>query len=148
MFGITARHARRLGPAIVGHADGVQRRYGGLTAVDVAHLEIQRGVITSLNGRYHRVALNTFMVIVLAHWGGGGPRNVLAIWAEFGPILEKLLGKKIDVARADWRPGDQKVFYADYRKAKRELGYHPRPLREGWGETLLHEMKLLSKNQS
>jgi neutral amino acid transport system ATP-binding protein len=31
-------------------ADGVQRRYGGLVAVDVDHLEIQRGVITSLIG--------------------------------------------------------------------------------------------------
>jgi hypothetical protein len=26
------------------------------------------GIIASLNGRYHRVALNTFMLIVLAHW--------------------------------------------------------------------------------
>lgn len=31
-------------------ADGVQRRYGGLTAVDVDHLEVPRGVITSLIG--------------------------------------------------------------------------------------------------
>jgi branched-chain amino acid transport system ATP-binding protein len=31
-------------------ADGVTRRYGGLTAVDVDHLEVQRGVITSLIG--------------------------------------------------------------------------------------------------
>jgi len=63
---------------------------------------------------------------------GGGPRNVLAIWAEFGPILEKLLGKKIEVARADWRPGDQRVFYADFRKAKRELGWEPKiDLEEG-----------------
>jgi CDP-paratose 2-epimerase len=63
---------------------------------------------------------------------GGGARNLLAIWAEFGPILEKLLGKKIDVARADWRPGDQKVFYADYRKAQRELGWEPKiDLEEG-----------------
>ena len=31
-------------------AEGVQRRYGGLTAVDVDHLEVQRGVITSLIG--------------------------------------------------------------------------------------------------
>jgi neutral amino acid transport system ATP-binding protein len=30
--------------------DGVQRRFGGLTAVDVAHIEIQRGVITALIG--------------------------------------------------------------------------------------------------
>jgi neutral amino acid transport system ATP-binding protein len=31
-------------------ADGVQRRFGGLTAVDVEHLEIQRGIITALIG--------------------------------------------------------------------------------------------------
>jgi branched-chain amino acid transport system ATP-binding protein len=31
-------------------ADGVTRRYGGLTAVEVDHLELQRGVITSLIG--------------------------------------------------------------------------------------------------
>lgn len=56
---------------------------------------------------------------------GGGPRNVLAVWAEFGPMLEKLLGRKIPVTYADWRPGDQRVFYADYRKAQRELGWEP-----------------------
>jgi len=63
---------------------------------------------------------------------GGGVRNVLAIWAEFGPILERLLGKKIEVARAESRPGDQRAFYADYRKAKRELGWEPKiDLEEG-----------------
>jgi CDP-paratose 2-epimerase len=63
---------------------------------------------------------------------GGGTRNLLAIWSEFGPILEKLLGKKIEVARGDWRPGDQKVFYADYTKAKNELGWEPKiDLEEG-----------------
>ncbi|MCB0978977.1 MAG: ABC transporter ATP-binding protein [Acidimicrobiales bacterium] len=31
-------------------ADEVQRRYGGLLAVDVGHLEVQRGVITALIG--------------------------------------------------------------------------------------------------
>ena len=48
---------------------------------------------------------------------GGGTHNMLAVWAEFGPLLEKLLGRKITVERADWRPGDQRVFYADFRKA-------------------------------
>ncbi len=57
---------------------------------------------------------------------GGGTRNVLAVWAEFGPLLEKLLGKPIPVTRADWRPGDQRVFYADFRKAQRELGWSPK----------------------
>jgi CDP-paratose 2-epimerase len=63
---------------------------------------------------------------------GGGPRNMLAVWAEFGPILERLLGRNIEVARADWRPGDQRVFYADYRKAKRDLDWEPKiDLEEG-----------------
>lgn len=56
---------------------------------------------------------------------GGGKRNVMSIWVEFGPILERLLGKKIDVAREDWRPGDQRAFYADLRKLKNELGWEP-----------------------
>ena len=43
---------------------------------------------------------------------------MLAVWAEFGPLLEKLLGRQIPVAQADWRPGDQRVFYADVRKAQ------------------------------
>lgn len=63
---------------------------------------------------------------------GGGVRNVLAVWAEFGPLLEKLLGKPVPVSHADWRPGDQRVFYADFSKAKEELGWEPRiDLEEG-----------------
>jgi CDP-paratose 2-epimerase len=63
---------------------------------------------------------------------GGGAQNVMAVWAEFGPILERLLGHKIEVTHADWRPGDQRVFYADTRKAKRELGWEPKiSLEEG-----------------
>ena len=57
---------------------------------------------------------------------GGGPGNVMSVWAEFGPLLEKLLGKEIPVARDDWRPGDQRVFYADIRKAEHELGWKPK----------------------
>jgi CDP-paratose 2-epimerase len=63
---------------------------------------------------------------------GGGLRNVLAVWAEFGPILERLLGGEVEVAHADWRPGDQRVFYADFGKAKRELDWEPKiDLEEG-----------------
>ncbi len=56
---------------------------------------------------------------------GGGPQNVIAIWSEFGPLLEELLGRPIPVRRGDWRPGDQRVFFADIRKAGRELGWQP-----------------------
>jgi CDP-paratose 2-epimerase len=35
---------------------------------------------------------------------GGGPENTISIWTEFGPLLEKMLGKPIPVSRGDWRP--------------------------------------------
>lgn len=57
---------------------------------------------------------------------GGGPANVMSVWAEFGPRLETLLGKTIETARGGWRPGDQRVFYADISKAGRELGWEPK----------------------
>jgi CDP-paratose 2-epimerase len=57
---------------------------------------------------------------------GGGPSNTLAIWTEFGPLLEELVGHQIPIGRGDWRPGDQKVFVADVRKAARELGWTPK----------------------
>jgi CDP-paratose 2-epimerase len=41
-------------------------------------------------------------------------------------MLEKLLGKPIPILRGDWRPGDQKVFVADIRKAESELGWKPK----------------------
>ena len=63
---------------------------------------------------------------------GGGLRNVLAVWTEFGPILERLLEREVEVTHADWRPGDQRVFYADFGKARRELDWEPKiDLEEG-----------------
>jgi CDP-paratose 2-epimerase len=56
---------------------------------------------------------------------GGGPENILSIWYEFGPLLEKMLGEAIPVLRSDWRPGDQRIFVADIRKAASELGWVP-----------------------
>lgn len=57
---------------------------------------------------------------------GGGPQNTISIWREFGALLEKLLGHPVPVSYGDWRPGDQRVFYADIRKAARELAWQPR----------------------
>ncbi len=63
---------------------------------------------------------------------GGGPENTISVWAEFGPMLEALLGRPLQVSYADWRPGDQKVYISDIRKAQQELGWTPRtPVREG-----------------
>ena len=46
--------------------------------------------------------------------------------------LEAAFGRRFDVPRADWRPGDQRVFVADVSKARRLLGWAPRtPIGEG-----------------
>lgn len=56
---------------------------------------------------------------------GGGAANTLAIWAECGPLLERLLGRSIPVHYGTWRPGDQPVYVSDIQKAERELGWRP-----------------------
>ena len=57
---------------------------------------------------------------------GGGPENSLAIWRQFGPMLESLAGRRIEPAYTDWRPGDQKVYVSDIRKARRDFGWEPK----------------------
>ena len=76
---------------------------------------------------------------------GGGPSNVMSIWSEFGPRLEKLLGKKIEVGRGDWRPGDQRVFYANVSKAKNEMGWEP-TISVEQGVNMLYEWVQANKN--
>jgi CDP-paratose 2-epimerase len=63
---------------------------------------------------------------------GGGTENMLSVWSEFGPMLESLRGKPLPVGRGDWRPGDQKIYVSDIRKAKSMLGWSPKTsVREG-----------------
>lgn len=57
---------------------------------------------------------------------GGGPGNVISVWSQFGPILERLLGHAIPVRWGEWRPGDQRVYVSDIRKAERDLGWGPK----------------------
>jgi len=56
---------------------------------------------------------------------GGGPRNALAVWHEFGPMLERLSRQNVEVTFGDWRSGDQKCYISDIRKATRELEWEP-----------------------
>ncbi len=57
---------------------------------------------------------------------GGGPDKTITIWTEFGPLLEELLGRPINVRYSDWRPGDQPVYISDITKAKQHLGWEPK----------------------
>jgi CDP-paratose 2-epimerase len=56
---------------------------------------------------------------------GGGPDNTVSVWAEFGPLLERVSGKEIEAAQSGWRPGDQPVFVCDIRKATADMGWKP-----------------------
>jgi CDP-paratose 2-epimerase len=56
---------------------------------------------------------------------GGGPGNSLAVWSEFQPILEGLMGREISAQFDDWRPGDQPVYISDISKARVDFGWVP-----------------------
>ncbi len=66
---------------------------------------------------------------------GGGPTNVLSIWAEFQPLLSRFAGRPVEAgAYGEWRPGDQPVCVLDIRKAAAELGWQPKVgVEEGMG---------------
>ncbi len=57
---------------------------------------------------------------------GGGMTNILSVWSDFGPILEKLFKHKITPKFSSWRPGDQKVYVSDIRLVEKELGWRPK----------------------
>jgi len=55
---------------------------------------------------------------------GGGPGNILSL-RELVAYIEKRQGRKLPLGFSDWRPGDQKVFVSDIRRAQNELGWSP-----------------------
>ncbi len=56
---------------------------------------------------------------------GGGPSQIISIWAECGPVIAGILDQQIPVSYDQTRPGDQKVYISDIRKAKQLLGWSP-----------------------
>jgi CDP-paratose 2-epimerase len=65
---------------------------------------------------------------------GGGPGNTVSL-LELMDLLAREFGRPLPHAFADWRPGDQRVYVSDIRKAKRELGWEPKmPVAQGVGE--------------
>ena len=68
---------------------------------------------------------------------GGGPRNVISL-LDLLEFLEARSGKPVPYSRAPWRPGDQRVYVSDIRRAGRELKWRPRV---GWqrGVALLRD---------
>lgn len=74
---------------------------------------------------------------------GGGPRNTLSL-LELVHGLESRRGRLLPYRKADWRPGDQRIYVSDIRRARKEFGWKPKVgVRQGLG--LLY--RWVSKNQ-
>jgi CDP-paratose 2-epimerase len=56
---------------------------------------------------------------------GGGPQNTLSL-LELVDSLEQHFGYRLSHSFDDWRPGDQRIFVSDIRKALRDFGWTPR----------------------
>ncbi|HTY36634.1 MAG TPA: GDP-mannose 4,6-dehydratase, partial [Bacteroidota bacterium] len=56
---------------------------------------------------------------------GGGPDKKMSL-LKLIAHLETFFGKKLTYTFSDWRPGDQRVFICDIRKAKNEFGWEPK----------------------
>ncbi|MFW6116115.1 MAG: GDP-mannose 4,6-dehydratase, partial [bacterium] len=103
--------AARLGRSITIYGDGKQVR-------DVLWID-------DLIKAYEAAAKHIDVAAGQIYNVGGGPENTMSIWAEFGPMLERVAGHPIPVTYAEWRPGDQRVYVSDVSKAERELGWRP-----------------------
>jgi CDP-paratose 2-epimerase len=57
---------------------------------------------------------------------GGGAEFSVAVWAETRDILEAAAGRPLTATFADWRPGDQRIYVSDIRKARSLLGWTPK----------------------
>ncbi len=56
---------------------------------------------------------------------GGGPGHTISVWVEFREYLTDLLGRVPECWMGPWRPGDQRIYISDIRKAQHELDWAP-----------------------
>lgn len=71
------------------------------------------------------------------------PPGLLSGLAPVMGLIEKIIAVPPDYSAENLRVTGGTTYIGDNSKARRELGYAPRTLAEGWPETILHEMKLL-----
>jgi CDP-paratose 2-epimerase len=74
---------------------------------------------------------------------GGGPSNVISL-RQLISELERHLGRPIPTEYGDWRPGDQRVYVSDIRKAERVLGWTPKV---SWSEGVERLLAWIDANQ-
>ena len=99
-----------LGRQITVYGDGKQVR-------DILHI---RDLITAIEAAIEHIDVSKGQAYNI----GGGPVNTLSL-LELIDRLRAKSDREILVEFDDWRPGDQKVYVSDIRKAKEELGWEP-----------------------
>lgn len=104
--------ALNLGKSVTIYGDGRQVR-------DLLHVNDLLDAFEAASARIDLAAGQVYNI-------GGGVSNSLSVWLEFGPLLKELLGSNAEANLAEWRPGDQKIYISDCRKAMNELGWQPR----------------------
>ncbi|HXX44379.1 MAG TPA: SDR family NAD(P)-dependent oxidoreductase [Candidatus Acidoferrales bacterium] len=57
---------------------------------------------------------------------GGGPAHTTSVWSELQAPLKNLLGKLPLVDYGEFRPGDQRIYVSDIRKAQAQMNWTPR----------------------
>lgn len=103
--------AAALGRPITIYGDGMQVR-------DLLNVD---DLLAAYDAAYERIDVASGEVFNV----GGGVENSLAIWSEFGPIIEELAQRPLNVRYAEWRKGDQPVYISDNHKAIEVLGWQP-----------------------
>jgi CDP-paratose 2-epimerase len=57
---------------------------------------------------------------------GGGPAHTTSVWAELQSPLRDALEKLPPVEYGEFRPGDQRIYVSDIRKAQEQMNWSPR----------------------
>ena len=92
-----------------------------------------RGKVAIYNEHVHAIALKHDAVVAdidvtagRVFNVGGGPGNTMSIWAEFGPMVESLVGRAVPVERRPARIGDQRWYVSDVAALTAATGWRPR----------------------
>ncbi|MDX6517359.1 MAG: CDP-paratose 2-epimerase [Gaiellaceae bacterium] len=103
--------AAALGREITIFGDGKQVR-------DVLHVDDLVDLIGRAVAKSESVRAQVYNV-------GGGPEAAVSLLEAIG-LIERHLGRPLDVSFSEARTGDQRIYVSDTRRARDELGWQPR----------------------
>lgn len=125
-FVLTARR----GSNLTIYGDGKQVR-------DVLYVDDLIDAMLRATSRLDRTAGQVYNI-------GGGPQNAISVWAEFSRHLVEAIQPLPPVEFRDWRPGDQRIYVSDIRRAAQHFQWQPQiSVKEGisrlasWAEEAL-----------